>query len=149
MKTSELVEFLTDQDFTDVQAYNMLTNDLFDDPAQLKAQTIESQRIIRFFEYQITSVLLPVIRASKAKAHEIFKASEERRVRIRDLREELDFSEGWVTSGWGIGPDGRWIELGSVPGAGVCVGVVDPPELTIHGVADKLNSLEARCVNAS
>ena len=54
------------------------------------------------------------------------------------------YPDNWIITGWGRGPEG-WVELGHVEGL-----IVNPPaafpELTIHGVADKLTELAARVV---
>jgi hypothetical protein len=52
------------------------------------------------------------------------------------------FHDGWVTAGWGREPNtGKWTELGAVSGV-QSDPLPDLPELTIHNVADLLNSLE-------
>lgn len=64
MKTSELVELLKTHDVTEVQLYNLLTEDLgmaVDGKSGSIADPVP-QELIRFFIYQIQSVIFPVIR---------------------------------------------------------------------------------------
>jgi hypothetical protein len=50
------------------------------------------------------------------------------------------FAAGWITAGWARDPNTReWIEVGTA--VGEPPGTV-APELGIHDVAEKLNSLE-------
>ena len=63
MDTRELIAFLKTQEFTDTQAYNLLVADLFDAVPMVEIE--RSQPVIRFFEYKIREVLLPVIRGLK------------------------------------------------------------------------------------
>jgi hypothetical protein len=54
------------------------------------------------------------------------------------------FADGWATAGWGREPNtGKWTELGAVSGVRSNPSP-DPPELTIHKVAELLNFLEEK-----
>ena len=59
MKTSELIEFLATQDFTDTQALNLLINDLYD---FVPMEQVEgAQRLVEYYNYKMTEVLLATI----------------------------------------------------------------------------------------
>ena len=59
MKTSELVEFLKTQPFTDTQAYNLIIGDLYEFvPLE---QVAGAQRLVEFFMYKILYVCLATI----------------------------------------------------------------------------------------
>jgi hypothetical protein len=60
MKTSDLVQFLATEEFTDAEAYNLLVSDLFE--AVPIEQIEHSQRLVQFFEYKIRGVCLATIR---------------------------------------------------------------------------------------
>ena len=63
MKTTELIEFLKSQDFTDTQAYNLIINDLFEFVPE--EQIEQAQRLVAYFMYKIQAVCLPAIRELK------------------------------------------------------------------------------------
>lgn len=60
MKTSELIQFLATQEFTDAQAYNLITADMFDSLSE--DQIREAQPLVRYFEYKTKAVCLAAIR---------------------------------------------------------------------------------------
>lgn len=67
MTTTELIEFFKTGSFTPTQAYNLLVADLF--AVGIPQEQIASpagQELIRYFNYKITEILLPVIAQLKA-----------------------------------------------------------------------------------
>ena len=64
MKTSELIEILKAQQFTNEQAYNLIVGDLSEECGS--ADIAAGHALIRYFHYKITAVLLPAIAALKA-----------------------------------------------------------------------------------
>ena len=65
MKTTELIKFLTTQGFTDAQAYNLIVGDLFEFVAEEQVAEPGAQKVVAYFEYKITAVLLAAIRELK------------------------------------------------------------------------------------
>jgi hypothetical protein len=61
MKTSELVEFLKTQPFTDTQAYNLIVGDLFEFMPVADVALPASQRLVEYFMYKIQAVCLATI----------------------------------------------------------------------------------------
>jgi hypothetical protein len=68
MKTSELIQFFADKEFTDDQGYNLLVSDLFDAVPQALIETAAGQRVISYFLYKIQAVLFPAIRVGRLDA---------------------------------------------------------------------------------
>jgi hypothetical protein len=85
MKTSELIQFFADKEFTDDQGYNLLIADIWsigiqtkepfkDQPGESHVITEQdmdqpvAQALIGFFMYQIQQVLFPAIRLAKFDA---------------------------------------------------------------------------------
>jgi hypothetical protein len=64
MKTSELIEFLSTKDFTNMQAYDLIVADLFEMVST--EEVANAQRLGEYFEYKIKEVLLPTINKLKA-----------------------------------------------------------------------------------
>ena len=60
MNTSELIEFLKTQPFTDDQGYNLLIGDLFEFVPE--EQIVGAQRLVAYFMYKIQAVCFPAIR---------------------------------------------------------------------------------------
>jgi len=60
MTITELIQFLTTQDFTDEQAYNLLTADIYDHTSP--GQLVRAQTTIRYFEYTLREVIFPALR---------------------------------------------------------------------------------------
>jgi hypothetical protein len=82
MKTTELIELLKTHDVTANQLYTLLTEDL-NDATRTASGSLEDempQQVLRFFVYQIQSVMFPVIsdlRTLNKQLHrggEVFKA---------------------------------------------------------------------------
>jgi len=85
MKTTEAINFFADKDFTDIQGYNILIEDIWQigvvdkepsGPEEGVSHTITesdmeqpvAQALIGFFMYQIQSVLFPAIRVARVDA---------------------------------------------------------------------------------
>lgn len=67
MSTSDLIDLISHQELTDVEVYNLLTADMFESVLLTEAETPAAQKVIRFFEYQISAVLVPVIDRLRAQ----------------------------------------------------------------------------------
>lgn len=65
MKTTELIQFLVSQGFTDDEAYNLIVNDLFEFVPEAEVATEAGQRLVSYFMYKIQQVCLPAIRQLK------------------------------------------------------------------------------------
>ena len=64
--TTDLVEFLQKGDFTDIQAYNLIINDLYQ---FVPIEEVEgAQRLVAYFMDKILAVCLPAIRAARASS---------------------------------------------------------------------------------
>ena len=68
MKTSELIQFFADKEFTDVQGYNLLVDDIEDEVPIELLQTDAGQKVICYFLYKIQQVLFPAIRLARYDA---------------------------------------------------------------------------------
>ena len=68
MKTSDLIQFFADKEFTDAQGYNLLVSDLFDSVPQELVETPAGKQVINYFLYKIQQVLFPAIRLAKYDA---------------------------------------------------------------------------------
>lgn len=69
MKRSELIAFFDSQEFTNAQAYNLLTQDMEDGiPLDVQA-TPGGQMAIQYFREMIELVLLPAMHELKARHH--------------------------------------------------------------------------------
>lgn len=87
MRTTELIEFLKHNDVTEDRLYNLLTADL-ESATQNTAGSLADpmpQRLLWFFQYEITAVVFPVIRDLRTvlcqteQAGQIFKDELDRR----------------------------------------------------------------------
>lgn len=65
MSTSELIGLISHQELTDIEVYNLLTADMFE---SLPIESVKAaQPLIRYFNYKITAVLVPVIDRLRAQ----------------------------------------------------------------------------------